>query len=195
MRGLVIPIVTTVLMVGAMLYQAREIDPVLCEPPAVRLGEIAGFESEPVEVSEAELTVLPADTKFDKRAYRDEYGRQFHVSVVIGGRSKSSVHRPELCLPAQGFLMTDPRTATVGDVDWHFVTLARRDAPSMGFAYTFFNQAGYRTSSHVKRIFRDVVDRSILGRIDRWVMGTVYASTADERTLRDFLTKLKEVIK
>ena len=49
MRGLVIPIVTTVLMVGAMLYQAREIDPVLCEPPAVRLGEIAGFESEPVE--------------------------------------------------------------------------------------------------------------------------------------------------
>ena len=56
MRGLVIPIVTTVLMVGAMLYQAREIDPVLCEPPAVRLGEIAGFESEPVEVSEAELT-------------------------------------------------------------------------------------------------------------------------------------------
>ena len=65
----------------------------------------------------------------------------------------------------------------------------------MGFAYTFFNQAGYRTSSHVKRIFRDVVDRSILGRIDRWVMVTVYASTADERTLRDFLTKLKEVIK
>ena len=65
----------------------------------------------------------------------------------------------------------------------------------MGFAYTFFNQAGYRTSSHVKRIFRDVLDRSFLGRIDRWVMVTVYASSADERALRGFLAKLKGVIR
>ena len=195
MRGLVIPIVATALMVGAMLYQAKTVDPVLCEAPAVRLGEIAGFTSEPVEVSEAELTVLPADTQFDKRAYLGEDGAQFNVSVVIGGRSKSSVHRPELCLPAQGFQMSDPRSAEVADVDWHLVTLARRDAPSMGFAYTFFNQAGYRTSSHVKRIFRDVLDRSFLGRIDRWVMVTVYASSADERALKDFLAKLKGVIR
>ena len=88
--------------------------------------------------------------------------------------------------------MTDPRTATVAGVEWRLVTLARRDAPSAGFAYTFFNQAGYRTSSHVKRIFRDVLDRSVLGRIDRWVMVTVSASTADERLLGDFLAKLKE---
>ena len=195
MRGLVIPIVATVLMVGAMLYQAKTVDPVLCEAPTIRLGEIAGFTSEPVEVSEAELTVLPADTQFDKRAYLGEDGAQFNVSVVIGGRSKSSVHRPELCLPAQGFQMSDPRHAEVEDVDWHLVTLARRDAPSMGFAYTFFNQAGYRTSSHVKRIFRDVLDRSFLGRIDRWVMVTVYASSADERALKDFLAKLKGVIR
>lgn len=195
MRGLVIPIVATALMVGAMLYQAKTVDPVLCEAPAVRLGEIAGFTSEPVEVSEAELTVLPSDTQFDKRAYQGADGAQFNVSVVIGGRSKSSVHRPELCLPAQGFQMSDPRHAEVEDVDWHLVTLARRDAPSMGFAYTFFNQAGYRTSSHVKRIFRDVLDRSFLGRIDRWVMVTVYASSADERALKDFLAKLKGVIR
>lgn len=195
MRVLVIPMVTAALMVGAMLYQAKTVDPVLCEAPTVRLGEIAGFTSEPVEVSEAELTVLPADTQFDKRAYRSEDGAQFNVSVVVGGRSKSSVHRPELCLPAQGFQMSDPRHAEVEDIDWHLVTLARRDAPPMGFAYTFFNQAGYRTSSHVKRIFRDVLDRSFLGRIDRWVMVTVYASSADERALRGFLAKLKGVIR
>ena len=195
MRVLVIPVVTAALMVGAMLYQAKTVDPVLCEAPTVRLVEIAGFTSEPVEVSEAELTVLPADTQFDKRAYRSEDGTQFNVSVVVGGRSKSSVHRPELCLPAQGFQMSDPRHAEVEDIDWHLVTLARRDAPPMGFAYTFFNQAGYRTSSHVKRIFRDVLDRSFLGRIDRWVMVTVYASSADERALRGFLAKLKGVIR
>ena len=194
MRGLVTVCVTTLLLVGAMLYQAMEVDPVLCEAPAFRLGEIAGFTSEPVEVSEAELTVLPTDTQFDKRSYRNADGVQFLVSGVIGGRSKSSVHRPELCLPSQGFQMSAPRNTTVAGVDWHRVTLARRDAPSTGFAYTFFNQAGYRTSSHIRRIFRDVIDRSLLGRIDRWVMVTVYASTDDARAMEAFLTKLNEVI-
>ena len=63
----------------------------------------------------------------------------------------------------------------------------------MGFAYTFFNQDGYRTSSHLRRIFRDVWDRSIRGRIDRWVMLTVYTSVSDETRLAAFLGKLKEV--
>lgn len=195
MRSLVTSAAGAVLVIAAMIYQGREVDPVLCEAPEVRLGEIPGFESESFEVSEAERTVLPTDTEFVKRRYLADDGSWFQVSVVIGGRSKSSVHRPELCLPSQGFQMSAPRDATVADVDWRFVTLARRDAPSAGFAYTFFNQAGFRTSSHVSRIFRDVIDRSLLGRIDRWVMVTVYSSSADERALRAFLARLKEVVR
>ena len=65
----------------------------------------------------------------------------------------------------------------------------------MGFAYTFFNQDGYRTSSHLRRIFRDVWDRSIRGRIDRWVMLTVHSSVSDEARLAVFLGKLKEVVR
>ena len=61
-------------------------------------------------------------------------------------------------------------------------------------AYTFFNQAGFRTSSHLKRIFRDVWDRSILGRIDRWVMTEVTTSSDDERTLVEFLRNLEGVV-
>ena len=193
MRKLVIPLVTAVLVVAAMAYQAMTPEAVLCEPPDVRLGEIAGCASEPVEVSEAERTVLPADTRFDKRIYRDAHGRTFSVTVVIGGKSKSSVHRPELCLPAQGYQMADPRDIEVSDVDWHLVTLARHEQSEMTFSYTFFNQAGFRTSSHMSRIFRDVWDRSVLGRIDRWVMVTVLATTADEGAVREFLGELKGV--
>ena len=195
MRKVVIPAFATTLVVSAMFYQARTVDPVLCELPSVKLQEIPGCKSETVEVSEAERHVLPSDTLFDKRMYTAPDGTWFLVSMVFGGRSKSSIHRPELCLPAQGFQMMDPRTVDVGGVEWHLVTLAHKDAPPQGFAYTFFNQAGYRTSSHVKRIFRDVLDRSFLGRIDRWVMVTVSASSADERALKDFLAKLKGVIR
>ena len=191
MRKVLIPVVTAALVVAAMLYQARTVEPVLCEAPSVSLPEIEGYVSTPVEVSEAERHTLPDDTTFDKRRYVDAYGRSFLVSAVIGGRSKSSIHRPEMCLPTQGFQMRSPRTRNVEGIDWHLVTLAHGMVPSMGFAYTFFNQDGFRTSSHVKRIFRDVWDRSIGGRIDRWVMITVHSSDASEARLLAFLGKLK----
>ena len=194
MRKILIPVLTAVLVIAAMLYQARTVDPVLCDAPDVKLVEIGGYTSEPVEVSEAERHTLPADTQFDKRCYTDADGNWFQVSAVIGGKSKSSIHRPELCLPTQGFQMMSPRTVDVGGVDWHFVTLVHRTSPSLGFAYTFFNQDGYRTSSHLRRIFRDVWDRSIRGRVDRWVMVTVYSSVSDEAALSAFLDKLKGVI-
>ena len=193
MRKVLIPLTAAVLVVAAMLYQARTVDPVLCEAPVVKLVEIEGFTSEPVEISEAERTILPVDTVIDKRRYVSLDG-EFHVSAVVGGRSKGSIHRPELCLPAQGFQMTSPRTVEVGGVEWHLVTLARKASSSMGFAYTFFNQDGYRTSSHLRRIFRDVWDRSMRGRIDRWVMMTVHSSVSDEARLAAFLDKLEEVM-
>ena len=195
MRKILIPALTAALVIAAMLYQAKTVDPVLCEAPDVKLVEIGGYTSEPVEVSEAEHHTLPADTQFDKRCYTDADGNSFQVSAVIGGKSKSSIHRPELCLPGQGFQMMAPRTVDSGGVEWHLVTLARGAVPACGFAYTFFNQDGYRTSSHLKRIFRDVWDRSIRGRIDRWVMVTVYSSDADEARLVAFLDNLKGVIR
>ena len=194
MRKVLTPLMAAVLVVAVMLYQARTVNPVLCEAPSVKHVEIKGFASEPIAISEAERTVLPADTEIDKRRYVSPDG-EFLVSVVVGGRSKSSIHRPELCLPAQGFQMASPRTVEVGGVEWHVITLARKAASSMGFAYTFFNQDGYRTSSHLRRIFRDVWDRSMRGRIDRWVMLTVNSSISDEARLMAFLGKLKEVIR
>jgi len=191
MRSLIIPAVASLLVVSTMLYQASSSAPCVCEASAVALGEIAGYEAEEIPVSEAERTVLPADTGFVKRLYRDASGNWFQVAVVIGGASKSSVHRPELCLPAQGFQMSAPRAAEVADVPWRFVTLSRRAAPPMGFAYTFFNQEGFRTASHLSRVFRDVWDRSVLGRVDRWVMVTVFASSADDAALSGFLRQLK----
>ena len=195
MRKVLIPAVTAALVVAVMLYQSRTADPVLCDAPDAKLGEIAGCTSESVGVGETERRVLPKDTGFDKRRYADTDGRSYQVTMVTGGRSKSSIHRPELCLPGQGFQMMSPRTVESGGVEWRMVTLARGAVPACGFAYTFFNQDGFRTSSHLRRIFRDVWDRSIGGRIDRWVMVTVLASDADEAAFVAFLGKLKGVIR
>ena len=190
-----IPVAAALLTVGAMSYQARATNPVLCEAPAATLGEIAGYTSKELPVGDAERHVLPADTRIEKRLYEAQDGSWHQVTLVIGGRSKSSIHRPELCLPSQGFQMTDPRTVEVAGVEWRMVTLARGLLPPLGFSYTFFNQDGFRTSSHMRRIFRDVWDRSVRLRVDRWVMVTVNSSSADDRRVSEFLFLLKEVVK
>lgn len=194
MRNIVMCSVLTVCVVGAMIWQAKISVPTLCEAPHVSFCELEGFTSKALPITEAERTVLPKDTQVSKRVYQDALGRTFQVTAVIGGRSKSSVHRPELCLPAQGFQMSKPRTVKAAGMSWRLVTLAHQNDSLRGFAYTFWNQAGFQTSSHLSRIFRDVWDRSILGRIDRWVMMTILASTDDEQSLLAFMEKLKEVV-
>ena len=193
MRGLTISAVATVLMCVAMWYQSLTPEPKVAEAPFVEIRDVAGFTVTELEPSEAELTVLPADTRFIKRLYKAANGLWFQVTVVIGGTSKSSIHRPELCLPAQGFQMVHPRDLTVCGLDWRVLSLERNYSSSLGFAYTFFNQTGFRTSSHTSRIFRDVWDRSVLNRIDRWVMITVNAATDDDSVIKAFLEELGEV--
>ena len=126
-----------------------------------------------------EKTILPSDTRFEKRLYQSAYGVQFLVSAVIGGASKSSLHRPELCLPAQGFQMSNPCSFSVEDFPFHAVHIISSFSQPSVLAYTFFNQAGVHTASHTRRIFTDTWDRSVLNRIDRWVMLTVNVSTLE----------------
>ena len=190
-RDFAIPSLVFALVVPVMFYQAATPEVVVAEAPRVSLGELPGFESEELGASEAELTVLPADTTIIKRRYVAPGGDWMVVSLVVGGRSKSSIHRPELCLPAQGFAMRNPRTREVGGRDWRMIELAAKESPSYGFAYTFFNQEGYATASHVARIFRDVLDRSVLNRIDRWVMVSVHASRADDGGLARLLSQIR----
>jgi len=195
MKRILVPMLTILLLGGTMCWQSSMPETVLCDPPDRHLGELPGFASERCEPGEAELETLPGDTAIEKRLYTGADGETFQVTLVTGGRSKNSIHRPELCLPSQGFLMTKPHTLTVGDVDWRVIVLdGGAGRPSSGLAYTFFNQDGFRTASHVQRIFRDVWDRSVYGRIDRWVLVTVFSTVADDAALGAFLPNLKGVV-
>jgi len=194
LRKVLIVAASSILVIAAMLVQGRASNPVITEAPSVHLGEIAGFESKILEKTEAEAVVLPADTIVEKRLYVAPDGTWFQVSLVISGRSKSSIHRPELCIPSQGFQMTNPRDLSIGGVDWHVLTLVQ-GLNRLGLSYTFFNQEGYHTSSHLRRIFRDIIDRSFRSQIDRWAMVTVNSSAIDNMRISRFLAQLKGVIR
>jgi hypothetical protein len=54
-------------------------------------------------VSESEKVMLPPDTQFAKKLYSDGLGTDIHCQIVLAGAEKRSIHRPEICLPAQGW--------------------------------------------------------------------------------------------
>lgn len=191
----VIPFLVTAAVIAAMVWQSITPEAELMPAPSIEFPEIAGSVCEDMEMSETERSTLPADTVIKRRMYRFSDGRSFLLSAVVGGRSKSSVHRPELCLPGQGYGMIEPRTISVDGTSWRELVLERRGEPRSLFAYTFNNGTGFRTSSHLVRIFTDVWDRSVLGRIDRWVMITVVAPGGDEITMSGFLSRLEGVVK
>ncbi|NLF22783.1 MAG: exosortase/archaeosortase family protein [Lentisphaerae bacterium] len=134
------------------------------------------------EVSLGERTVLPADTGFLKGNYYDAYGRLYRVSVVINGASRQSIHRPELCLPAQGFSIERTRRIDLaatpsGRLPVTLVDLRRTVAGrnrTMGQVY-FFVSAHHATASHVVRMLVSIRDRALFNRVTRWAMVVVAA--------------------
>jgi exosortase len=64
-----------------------------------------GWLGEEVPVSAAEREILPPDTGFARKNYvwLHDRARQVFVSIVLSGRDRTSIHRPELCLVGQGW--------------------------------------------------------------------------------------------
>ncbi len=185
---------TVVLVVSVMVFQVAAPSPAVAEPPTVAFPEISGFDVEEIPPSEAELKQL-VGAELGRRRYVHKSGFWFQTSKVVSGPSKSSLHRPELCLPSQGHDLGSSYVIPVDDVEWTVIPLSFKTGGGALFAYTFFNQAGYRTSSHINRIFIDVWDRTVLGRIDRWAMLTVLVPTTDENTLKSVLGEMNKAVK
>ena len=128
-----------------------------------------------------ETSDLPKDTMILKRNYRSPDGMRYAVSVVIGGRNRSSIHRAELCLPAQGFVMSDAerlvlKLASGRPLAVRKITLQRSGGEKTNLVYWFISK-DRESCSHAERIGLDVWDRSIHNRINRWVMVAVNLST------------------
>ncbi len=154
-------------------------------------------------ISLSEHTVLPPDTLFLKRNYHEPLGGVYRVTVVINGESRQSIHRPELCLPAQGYFMEHSETVSFPlgekkDLDVKLVDV-RRSATlgsgyPMGQAY-FFISSRHDTASHYIRILISARARAFENRVTRWGMVTITAdipfNTPESRTrLHAFLKEL-----
>ncbi len=163
---------------AGVLLAADGVNPV--ELPAFLGTEWIG-QSAPITAVERE--VLPADTGFSRRNYAFVAQRRHDVflSIVLSGRDRSSIHRPELCLVGQGWTIGEAKhhvfrfpgraeaafEATVLPVQREVQTPRGREVVPQVVVYWFVG--GDRVvSNHVQRVLLDAWNRVTRGRADRW---------------------------
>jgi EpsI family protein len=133
-------------------------------------------------VTAVERETLPPDTGYSRKNYV-RLGRsqeQVFFSVVLSGRDRSSIHRPEICLVGQGWTIRgserrEMKLAGGGGMD---VTLLKieheavradgtRTAVPALFAYWFAGSDAV-VATHREMLWRGAMDRLRHGRADRW---------------------------
>ena len=105
-------------------------------------------------------------------------GRALSVTVVVARESRFSIHRPEMCLPGQGFNIQSKRVRTLDlghgrTVAANVMQVARAGEAPMGYLYWFVN-ARAETTSHWTRILSDTWAQAVHNRLNRWTMVTVF---------------------
>ncbi len=168
------------------------LETVECENPSDAPAECPRCGGKMASRSLGEADLLPSDTRIMKCNYSDVLGNACRVSVVVNGRSRQSIHRPEICLPAQGWSIerghvTSFELADGTSLPVHCMDIRPRSSAShgrFGHAYFFINPR-QTAASHFKRIMISVADRAFARRVTRWAMVTISADepfdTSDRR--------------
>jgi EpsI family protein len=144
------------------------------------------------EVTAVEREILPPDTGFARKNYVAvaNPARQVFLSVVLSGRDRTSIHRPELCLVGQGWTITGqmrhefayPKAnrfpATVLRVRREVATPKGRVTVPQLTAYWFVS--GDRVvATHWERLLYDAWNRVAHGRADRWAYVLLQTDATD----------------
>jgi exosortase len=148
------------------------------------LPEFLGTEwiGQRVDVTAVERETLPPDTGYSRRNYVSvqDRARQVFFSIVLSGKDRTSIHRPELCIAGQGWTVRARTThefflADGSRVPATLLRLEREVTDRHGkpvtvktlLAYWFASRASV-VASHRGMLVRNAVDRVTRLRGDRW---------------------------
>jgi hypothetical protein len=175
------------------------------QPAAVRTDlprQAASLWGEWVEPSEEERKILAGDTTIEKRVYSPfpaanliESLEQVTGTIVVSGHDlNNSIHRPERCLPAQGFkgLQVSTEEVEVEAGGRKFPLTVQRIASYLEVAgadgnpvrvnhltYYWFVGRDVVTHSHYHRTLVDMRDRLAGGFNQRWAYFSVSSAITD----------------
>lgn len=146
------------------------------------------------DVTAVEREILPPDTGFSRRSYTalGDPRQQVYVSIVLSGRDRTSIHRPELCLVGQGWTIVEASErqfrfpghpeadfpATLLEVRREVRTPRGTMAVRQYVAYWFVG-ADTVVATHWQRLARDAWNRVTQARADRWAYVLLQTDASD----------------
>lgn len=149
---------------------------------------VGGWYGTDLAVSAKEQQVLGEGTEFARKSYRNGRGYEIVASIVLSGQDmNTSIHRPERCLPAQGYTVIDKRSVPIALPGHGPLQVSRlqnvrnvpagESAPLALYSIMYYWFVGHNdaTGSHAMRTWYDVRDRLIHGYNQRWAYLTVTA--------------------
>ncbi len=143
----------------------------------------------------AEKQLLPEDTTILHKTYEDKLGRIFHVSVVIGGHERRSIHKAQRCLVAQGHTITKQYMikAPITKKETLDVRIMELNKSRMFYAY-WFTDGKRETASHIARLFWVAWDGVVHNKRRKWAYLSVFSNekinSALIMELKSFISRL-----
>ncbi len=139
-------------------------------------------------VAQGERDSLGPDTQFVRKLYTNAKGDEIFVSLVFSGPDMAtSIHRPERCLPAQGWTVISTSVATIPLPKGSLKATRLRNlrvfrqesaAPINVYSLDYYWFVGHdaQTPSHLRRSWLDIRDRILKGENQQWAYVTVVSN-------------------
>lgn len=151
---------------------------------------VLDYSSAPVEVTPLEISSLPKDTTFGRRNYTAPDGFSTFVSVVLMGRDRTSIHKPQFCLVGQGWSIDRTETVAIPvtqprayDLPVMKLTTTKQFADERGQTQTvrgvyvyWFVAEDRLTASHSERMWWMAKDLFSKGVLQRWAYVTCFST-------------------
>jgi exosortase len=149
-----------------------------------------------VDVTAVEREILPPDTGYSRRhyAFLADRSRDVFLSIVLSGRDRTSIHRPELCLVGQGWTIDGAtrhafrhpgEAESAGTFEATVLRVKRERATARGkvvvpqlVAYWFVG-GDVVVPSHWGRFQVDTWNRVVRARVDRWAYVLMQTDVVD----------------
>jgi len=138
---------------------------------------VLNFKSAPIPITESQLHILPGDTTYGRRFYYTDDGFQASGSIILMGSDRTSIHKPEFCLPGNGWHIqkkesdeipiSSPQPYNLPVMKWTVQQETRSGTLSGLYVFWFVNDRQI-TREHSGRMVSIAEGMFTKGELERW---------------------------
>lgn len=154
--------------------------------------QLDNYQGRELFMTAKEQTLLDPGVRLTRLLYGSAAGRQIMATVILSGFEKRSLHRPEVCLPNQGWTIVDRAQMPLRLEDGREITvmmmrLFRDSEPQPGVRirtralnfYWYIGSDGTWCPDHYEHVFLSYFDAVFRNIQHRWAMASFYVPVSD----------------